>query len=76
MERQIVLLPDPRSNIKNIQQINDQLLILLQKSFKKDQYELGLVEALDYLRSELIHQHKKTSETPNQFSNTLIWWQD
>ncbi len=76
MERQIVLLPDPRSNIENRQQINDQLLALLQKSFKKDQYEQGLIEALDFLRSELIHKHKKTSETPNQFSNTLIWWQD
>jgi uncharacterized membrane protein len=76
LEREIVLLPDPRSNITNIQQINDQLLQTLQKAFKKNQYQQGLIEALDLLRTNLIEKHKKTSETPNQFSNTLIWWKD
>jgi uncharacterized membrane protein len=76
LEREIVLLPDPRSNITNIQQISDQLLQTLQKAFKKNQYQQGLIDALDLLRSNLIEKHKKTSETPNQFSNTLIWWKD
>ena len=76
MERKIVLLPDPRSNIENIKQINEKLLALLQKAFKKNEYQQGLLEAIEQLRSELIHKHKKTSDTPNQFSNKLIWWND
>lgn len=76
LERQIVLLPDPRTNIENIKEMNVRLLSLLQKAFKKQQYQQGLLAALDLLRSELSHKHKKTSETPNQISNTLIWWRD
>lgn len=76
MERKIVLLPDPRSNIENIKQMNEKLLSILQNSFKKDEYHQGLMQAIEFLRSELIHRHKKTSDTPNQFSNKLIWWHD
>lgn len=76
LERQIVLLPDPRTNLENIKEINENILKILQEAFKKDKYEHGLLAALEYLRTELKNKHKKTSETPNQFSNTLIWWRD
>ncbi len=76
LERKIVLLPDPRMKIENIKQINEKILSKLQTSFKNDQYQQGLLDAIELLRSELIQKHKKTSETPNQFSNKLIWWHD
>jgi len=76
LERQIVLLPDPQSNIENMKQINEKILNLLQKSFKKDEFQQGILSVIELLRTELIHKHKKTAETPNQFSNTLIWWKD
>ncbi len=76
LERKIVLLPDPRMKIENIKQINEKILSKLQTSFKNDQYQQGLLDAIELLRSELIQKHKKTSETPNQFSNKLIWWRD
>ncbi len=76
LEREIVLLPDPRMKIENIKEMNHKILQILQEAFKKDQYEHGILTALNYLAEELKNKHKKTSETPNQFSNTLIWWRD
>ena len=76
LERQIVLLPDPRMKLENIQEMNQKILQILQEAFKKDHYEHGILGALEYLRSELKNKHKKTSITENQFSNTLIWWRD
>lgn len=76
LERQIILLPDPKSNIENMKQINEKILVLLQESFKKDEFEQGILSVLELLRAELMNKHQKISETPNQFSNTLIWWRD
>lgn len=76
LERKIILLPDPRMKIENIKQINEKILSKLQVSFKNDQYQQGILDAIELLRLELIQNYKKTLDNPNQFSNKLIWWHD
>lgn len=76
MERKIVLFPDPRHQIKNMPELTQEVLSRLQKSFKKKEFEAGIIDSIHYLKENLIKTHKKTSNAENQFSNTLIWWND
>lgn len=77
MERRIVIFPDPRHSLENLKELNEKVLSILKKSFRQNEYEQGLLTAIEYLKSELIKKHKKTSQnTENQFSNKLIWWND
>ncbi len=77
MERRIVIFPDPRHKLENLKELNEKVLSILKKSFRQNEYEQGLLTAIEYLKSELIKKHKKTSQnTENQFSNKLIWWND
>jgi len=77
MERRIVIFPDPRHSLENLQALNEKVLSILKKSFRQNEYEQGLLAAIEYLKSELIKKHKKTSQnSENQFSNKLIWWND
>lgn len=76
MERQIFLFPDPDMKFEKIKEINEQLLVQLQDSFKKSNYEEGMILALDFLKKALMPHFSKVQETGNNFPNKLIWWQD
>ena len=76
LEKRIVLLPDTRTHIEGLDQITQKMLQLLQASFKKQQYQQGIMAAIGHLSQELSDKHKKSSNLNNQFSNKLIWWDD
>lgn len=76
MERRIVLLPDPRTNVKNIAEIDQKVLEVLQNSFKQKRYEEGLLQAIEVLKNELIQTHPRKTVGDNLIANKLIWWQD
>jgi putative membrane protein len=75
MERQIVLFPDPSMKFEKIKEINEQLLAQLQASFKKSDYEEGLILAIEFLKKSLMPHFSKGQETGNNYPNKLIWWQ-
>ena len=76
MERQIVLFPDPRLNFSKMPEINQQLLKILQKSFKGGDYEAGILLALGHLKESLGADFAKHSKSENIVPNKLIWWND
>lgn len=77
MERQIVILPDPRMKLEGLQQLQQQLLGLLQKDFGQKQYERGFLNAISFLRTELKTKFpRQVSSSDNLVSNKLIWWKD
>lgn len=76
MERQIVLFPDPSMKFDKIKEINEQLIVVLQQSFKDSNYEEGLIQAIEFLKKSLMPHFSKGQETGNNFPNKLIWWQD
>jgi len=76
MERQIVLFPDPDMKFDKIKDINKELIQKLQSSFKKSDYEEGLVLAINHLKKVLMPHFSKAHESGNNFPNKLIWWKD
>lgn len=76
MERQIVLFPDPDMKFEQIKEINQQLIQKLQNSFKRSDYEEGLLLAIEHLKKALMPHFSKAQETSNNFPNKLIWWRD
>ena len=76
MERQIVLFPDPSMKFEKIKEINEQLIAVLQQSFKDSNYEEGIIQAIGFLKKSLMPHFSKGQETGNNFPNKLIWWQD
>ena len=76
MERQIVLRPDPRSNFAGMDELTHEILHKLQASFKKHDFETGLVEAIEHLQKALAAQFKRTEVSVNNVPNKLIWLDD
>lgn len=76
MEKQIVLLPDPRLEYEKMKEIDEQLLKILQESFKKSDFETGLIKAIEHLKQCLAHDFSKKSAVDNKVPNKLIWWHD
>lgn len=78
MERQIVLFHDPRIQFEKMPQINQQLLKILQESFKSHSYEEGLLKAIAYLKAELLPHFpiKNGVKGENFVPNKLIWWDE
>jgi uncharacterized membrane protein len=76
MERQIVLFPDPNMKFDKIKEIDEQLLRVLQDSFKKSNYEEGLILAIEHLKKSLMPHFSKVQQGDNNFPNKLIWWRD
>ena len=76
MERQIVLLPDPRLKFRKMPEINQQLLKILQKAFKGGDYEAGILLALGHLKESLGADFPKHDKSENIVPNKLIWWND
>ena len=76
MERQIVLFHDPSMKFEKIQQIEEQLLAVLQTSFKQSQYEEGLLAAIKLLKTSLQPHFAKTNASENLIANKLIWLND
>lgn len=76
MEKRIVLLPDPRIKVQNIKQIDDEILVILQKKFKQEEYEKGLIEAIQCIQSHLQGKFPRQGIAENTVPNKLIWWQD
>lgn len=77
MERKIIILPDPKMKLDNLAGIQSKLLNIVQVAFKKGQYEVGFLEAIAFLKSELKTNFPQVDKIhENQFSNKLIWWKD
>lgn len=76
MEKHIVLLPDPRIKVQNIKQIDDELLLILQKNFKQQEYETGILQAIQCIQSHLQEKFPRLGVAENTVPNKLIWWQD
>ncbi len=75
MERYIVLFHDPRIKIENMNSIDQNILKIIQASFKSKEYEKGLIEAIDYLKTALApYYSRNTTEAPlNQIANSITW---
>lgn len=75
MERQIVLIHDPKIKFTKMQQIDDEILRILQKAFKNKNYENGLLEAIEHLKMALKAEFplKNGANTDNFVPNKLIW---
>ncbi|MEK6628745.1 MAG: hypothetical protein AABY53_08970 [Bdellovibrionota bacterium] len=78
MERQIVLFHDPRIKFEKMQQIDEQILSILQQSFKSGDFEAGLLNAIAHLKTELLPHFplKEPSKDQNFVPNKLIWWDE
>lgn len=76
MERQIVLFHDPSMKFEKIQQIEEELLAVLQSSFKKSQFEEGLLAAISHLKKSLQPHFTKSGVSENAVANKLIWLND
>lgn len=73
MEKMIVVLPDERSEIPQIQKLSDESLKTLQQHFKNHKFEEGLVAVVNYLKAELQKTNPRTEAETNQFCNKVIW---
>ncbi len=82
MERQIVLYHDPRIEFDRMLQIDQELLKILQVSFKNNDFEEGLLKAIAHLKASLIPQFgygqsgRNTKKLENSVPNKLIWWNE
>lgn len=76
MERHIVLLPDPKIEVQNMKQITEETLAVLQQNFKKEDYEKGLIAAIDVIKTHLQDKFPRHRAAENTHPNKLIWWQD
>jgi uncharacterized membrane protein len=77
MERQIVILPDPRLKLEGLDVIQKTMLQLIQNEFKKGHFEAGFLKAIGYLQAELVTKFPKNKQiSENEVPNKLIWWND
>lgn len=77
MEKQIVLFPDPNMKFDKIKEINQELLSVIQSSFKKGDYEEGFLQAIAHLKTALVpHFARSQTAVDNNYPNKLIWWKD
>lgn len=82
MERQIVLFHDPRMKFEKMLQIDQELLKILQESFKKQDFEEGLLKAIAHLKASLVphfsygKEGRSAQKGENFVPNKLIWWND
>ncbi len=73
MERQIILKPDPRLQFDGLQELTNELLVVLQDSFKKSDFEGGILNSITHLKKTLEIRFKKTQISDNIVPNKLIW---
>ena len=79
MERQIVLLPDPKIeklSPEQIRKLSENALSVLQVHFKSKKYEEGLLETIKMLKNELGQHFPRRANSNNEVANKLIWWND
>lgn len=82
MERQIVLFHDPRIKFEKMHQIDQELLKILQDSFKNKDFEAGILSAIAHLKSSLAphfsygKQGRNDKKNENSVPNKLIWWNE
>jgi uncharacterized membrane protein len=76
MERQIVLFHDPKIQFKDIKTLNNELLKILQYSFKRGDFEEGLLKCIEHLKLSLKPHFAKAHPSSNNVANRLIWWND
>lgn len=76
MERQIVLMPDPRHKFSGMETLTQEVLQKLQASFKKGDFETGLLQAIEHLQKTLATEFKRTEVSANNVPNKLIWLDD
>ena len=82
MERQIVLFHDPRLKYESMLALDQQLLGILQKAFKNEDFESGLLEAIAHLKKSLIADFgfgtsgRNAKKLENFVPNKLIWWNE
>lgn len=77
MERQIVLFHDPRMQFADMPRLEAEVLAILQASFKKNDFEKGLLEAIQHLKAGLSAQFGRSGAEPqNNVANKLIWLRD
>jgi uncharacterized membrane protein len=77
MERKIVLFPDPRLKFEHMREINQELLQILQQSFKREDFEEGLLKAIAHLKQRLAPHYgyaPGVTKGENTVPNKLIWW--
>lgn len=79
MEKRIVLVHDPRTQFDAINQLEHKLLEALKLEFKKSNFEQGLLQAIQLLKTELAPHFPKNKQSPeskntNEIPNKLIWW--
>lgn len=78
MEKRIVILPDPKSQYSGTQVLTSEILRILQQAFKHHHYEQGFLDAIEFMKKELI-QHFPMEDGKNQVNelpNKLIWWDE
>lgn len=78
MEHRIVLLPDARSDFKGSHELTQEVLKILQVSFKSNDFENGILNAIKYLKGQLVEKFPQKTDvtTQNQIPNKLIWWDE
>lgn len=82
MERQIVLFHDPRIKYEKMLQIDQDLLKILQESFKHKDFENGILKAIAHLKSALAphfaygQEGRNAKKLENTLPNKLIWWDE
>lgn len=76
MERQIVLFHAPSIEFKDIKALDEELLKILQVSFKKSDFEDGLLKSIEHLKARLVPHFAKIEPSSNIVANKLIWLND
>lgn len=79
MERQIVLLPDPRISRMTeaeLHELTGDVLQVLQKNFKSENFEDGILAAIEMLKNRLKSRFPRSSPPENVMANRLIWWDE
>lgn len=79
LEKQIVLLPDPKIaklSTEQVQALSQKALQILQQNFKSKKYEDGLLETIKMLKNELEGYFPRHRNVENHVPNKLIWWND
>jgi putative membrane protein len=79
MEKQIILLPDPDlsgAQKELLNQLSIKALKILQQNFKAKEYEIGLTDTIQMLKSELADTFPKGPSTKNHVPNKLIFWDE
>lgn len=75
MERRIVILPDPKMKLQNLDELQIKLLKTVQTAFKSGRYEQGFLDAITLLKTELKPKFPQINKNhENQIPNKLIWW--